>query len=174
MRKLLLAWLLLTLPAWADSEVRVGSKAFPESWILGDALTLLARGTGARVEHKDNLGATQVAYEALLQGSIDVYPEYTGTVAEVFLKHLEHPSEADMLEALAADGIGMSYPLGFNDSYGLALREEVAARLGLERVSQLAQHPELEYGLTPEFVGRKDGWPGLKRAYGLQPRTLTQ
>lgn len=174
--RLLLLIVLLSLPAWAEPHVkiRVGSKAFPESWILGDALTILAREAGAEVVHQDNMGATQIVYEALRQGKIDVYPEYTGTISEVFLKDLPHPTTGVMLDALARDRIGMSYPLGFNDSYGIAVRREVQEKLGVATLSDLARHPELILGLTPEFVGRKDGWAPLQAAYALKPQQLKQ
>ena len=69
------------------ATVTVGSKGFPESWILGAALTALAEAAGtARVTHRKNLGGTEITYQALKSGSIDVYPEYTGTIAEVILK----------------------------------------------------------------------------------------
>ncbi len=172
---LLLLFLLLVLPVSADPPVKivVGSKAFPESWILGDALTLLAQQTGAEVVHKSNLGATQITYEALRQGKIDVYPEYTGTISEVFLKDRPKATTGDMLDALARDDIGMSYPLGFNDSYGIAVRSQVHD-MGIGTLSDLARHPELVLGLTPEFVGRKDGWAPLARTYALKPDTLKQ
>ncbi|MEP7027046.1 MAG: glycine betaine ABC transporter substrate-binding protein, partial [Candidatus Eisenbacteria bacterium] len=64
--------------------VTVGSKAFPESWILGEALTTLARRAGAaEAAHRSNLGGTEIVYQALRSGAIDAYPEYTGTIAEV-------------------------------------------------------------------------------------------
>lgn len=170
---MLLTALLLTLPVGAGAPVKIviGSKAFPESWILGDALTELARQTGAEVTHKSNLGATTIVYEALRQGTIDVYPEYTGTIKEEFLKNRPSATTGDMLDALAQDDIGMSYPLGFNNSYGLAVRSEVATN-GIKTLSDLAQHPELVLGLTPEFVGRGDGWHPLAKTYGLSAVNL--
>lgn len=170
---LLLVACLLALPVGADGPVKivVGSKAFPESWILGDALADLASQTGAEVEHKSNLGATQIVYQALRQGTIDVYPEYTGTISEVFLKDNPRATTGDMLDALARDKIGMSYPLGFNDSYGIAVRRDVYQR-GIQSLSDLALHPELVLGLTPEFVGRKDGWVPLSKRYDLSPANM--
>lgn len=165
------AWLVLLVAAtaWADEPrpVVVGSKAFPESWILGDAATLLVRRAGLRAEHRRNLGGTEIVYQALRSGSIDAYPEYTGTIAEVMLHAKGQPSLAEMRQALAAQGIRVSDPLGFNDSYGIAVAAAVAHRLGLTKISDLARHPELRLGFTHEFLGRADGWPGLARAYGL-------
>ena len=77
--------LLVTGLAWAQSpeKIRIGSKAFPESWVLGEACCQLARSAGAEVEYRKSLGATEIIYQALKQGSIDVYPEYTGTIRQV-------------------------------------------------------------------------------------------
>ena len=79
--------------AAAGERVVVGSKAFPESWILGEAATLLAHEAGAEAEHRENLGATEITYAALTSGSIDAYPEYTGTIREVLLAgaHADSP-----------------------------------------------------------------------------------
>lgn len=175
MRRLLLLFCLLgvVLPVTAGPPVKIaiGSKAFPESWILGDALAELARETGADVTHKSNLGATTIVYQALRQGTIDVYPEYTGTISEEFYKNRPHVTTGDMLDALAQDKIGMSYPLGFNDSYGIAVRREVYEK-GVRSLTDLSAHPELILGLTPEFVGRGDGWGPLARTYALPSTNL--
>src|SRR5262245_10887256 len=94
-------------------------------------------------------------------------PEYTGTISEVMLHAHGRPSLAEMRDSLRSQGIGVSEPLGFNDSYGIAVAPAVAQLLGLRKLSDLAQHPELRLGLTHEFLGRADGWPGLARAYGI-------
>jgi osmoprotectant transport system permease protein len=170
MRWLVLVAALVSAPeALAAERVTVGSKAFPESWILGEAAATLARRAGAEAEHRRNLGGTEIVYEALRSGSVDVYPEYTGTISEVMLHASGRPSLAQMRDSLRARGIGISEPLGFNDSYGIAVAPGVAQRLGLRKLSDLAQHSELRLGLTHEFLGRADGWPGLARAYGIPP-----
>jgi osmoprotectant transport system permease protein len=164
--------LALVAPARAQGPSRpftVGSKAFPESWILGEAVAALARERGpAAVEHRRNLGGTEIVYEALRGGSIDVYPEYTGTIAEVILETPGRTDLASMRRALAARGIGIGEPLGFSDSYALAVTRARQQALGLRTLSDLAAHPELRMGLTHEFIGRADGWPGLARHYGLR------
>ena len=103
----LCAALLATRDAFALPKVAIGSKAFPESWILGDALTELVERSGTAVaEHKKNLGGTEIAYQALLSGSIDVYPEYTGTIPEVILKAQGRPGLPEMRRALASAASG--------------------------------------------------------------------
>jgi osmoprotectant transport system permease protein len=165
----LAATLLAPRVARAEPErVTVGSKAFPESWILGEAATLLARGAGADARHAQNLGATEIAYGALTSGEIDAYPEYTGTIAEV----LVHGDAASLGAALAARGLAASAPLGFDDGYALAMARTEAERLGVATLSDLAPRAELRFGLTHEFLGRADGFPGLSARYGLAPHDV--
>jgi osmoprotectant transport system permease protein len=118
-------------------------------------------------EHKAGLGNTGILYAALRAGSIDVYPEYSGTIAREILKLEGNPGLADLNRALAPMGLAASIPLGFNNTYALGVREELATRLGLRSIADLAAHPELRLGLSQEFIARKDGWPGLMNAYGL-------
>ncbi len=154
-------------------RVRIGSKAFPESWILGAALASLAESSGdIEVEHAQNLGGTEIVFSALESGEIDIYPEYTGTIAEVLMKNSNRPSPAQMRDYLAARGLGMTPPLGFNDSYALAIRSETQEELGLAEISDLVGHPELRVALSHEFLGRRDGFPGLSAHYGLEMRNV--
>jgi len=152
--------------AHAEDPVRVGSKRFTESYILGE---ILARATGG--QHKPGLGNTGIVLSALKAGAIDVYPEYTGTIAAEIVRLPGSPSLEQLNAALAPQGLVAGVPLGFNNTYGLAMREDRAQTLGIRRLSDLRAHAELKFGLSQEFIGRADGWPGLKRAYGLpQPR----
>ena len=145
------------------AEISVGSKRFTESYILGE---LLAQAAGGR--HRPGLGNTAILYEALRSGGIDVYPEYTGTIAREILKLDGEPDLAELNRRLQPLGLAASQPLGFDNSYALG------TRLNVDTISQLAQRPELRIGLSHEFLGRRDGWPGLRQAYGLphQPRGL--
>src|SRR5687768_14784740 len=147
----------------------VGSKRFTESYILGEILSQTAKGT-----HKPGLGNTAILLEALKSGSIDVYPEYTGTIAREILKSEDRLDLPELNRRLAAIGLAASIPLGFSNSYALGMRRQDAERLGVKRVSDLAKHPQLRLGLSHEFLGRRDGWPGLQGAYGLpqKPRGL--
>lgn len=159
----------LLAPALAHSQLVVGSKAFPESWILGEALAELARDAGVTpVAHRANLGGTEIVWQALTSGAIDVYPEYTGTIAEVLLASPGRATLGELRAGLASRGIAVSEPLGFNDGYGLAMARARADALGIRAISDLARHPELRLALTHEFLVRADGWPGLARRYGLE------
>ena len=151
--------------AHAEDAVRVGSKRFTESYILGE---ILARAAGG--EHKPGLGNTGIVLSALKAGAIDVYPEYTGTIAAEIVR-LPGASLEQLNAALARQGLAAGVPLGFNNGYALAMREERAQKLGIRRLSDLRAHPDLKFGLSQEFIGRADGWPGLKKAYGLPQPT---
>ena len=158
LRALPLFLLAAVLQANADS-VKVGSKRFTESYILGE---ILARAAGG--EHRPGLGNTAILYEALRSGAIDAYPEYTGTIAREILKTEENPNLDAINARLKPLGLTAAVPLGFSNSYALGSRQH------LNTISELARHPELRLGLSHEFLGRRDGWPGLKQAYGL-PQT---
>jgi osmoprotectant transport system permease protein len=164
-----LAWALCAKPSLASSErVVIGSKAFPESWILAESATLLAQSAGAKAEHSRNLGGTEITFTALVAGQIDLYPEYTGTLAEVIL-HDPRLKDLDALRvALAPRGLAISEPLGFNDGYALAASAAAADRYGLRSLSDLARWPDLRVGITHELLGRSDGYPGLSARYGLR------
>jgi len=155
----------LALPAQADT-LKIGSKRFTESYILGEVLKRQVEGITA-VEYKPGLGSTGIVFAALKAGSIDLYPEYTGTIAKEILKLEGHPRMDELNRALGSQGLGVAVRLGFNNSYALAMREERAQALGIRSLSDLARHAGLKLGLSQEFIGRADGWPGLKAAYKL-------
>ena len=149
--------------------VQVGSKRFTESYILGAIVTESLAMAGVAAEHRPGLGNTAVLEQALASGGIDVYPEYTGTIVRELLQREGNPSLAQINTWLAPRGLKASAPLGFNNSYALALREADAERLGLATLSDLASPAArgLRLGLSHEFLGRADGWAALQRAYGL-------
>lgn len=148
--------------------VTVGSKAFTESVILGDIAADLARGAGAKVRERRELGGTRVLWDALRHGDIDVYAEYTGTLRrEIFAGRDLSGSRAALAGALAEEGITLGPALGFSDGYALAMRSSEARRLHIHTISDLRAHPALTLGFSNEFMARGDGWPGLKKAYSL-------
>jgi osmoprotectant transport system permease protein len=162
-------WLGVTAPAQAaDETLRVGSKRFTESYILAELLAQTAAPhTASPPVVRQGLGNTAIVYEALRSGAIDLYAEYTGTIALEILKGSPAETREAMNAALAPMGLGVAIPLGFNDGYALAVRAADADRLGLRTLSDLARHPELKLGLSNEFLGRADGWKGLASRYGF-------
>jgi osmoprotectant transport system permease protein len=151
----------------AGAPVRVGSKKFTESVILAEAAVQLVRTAGARATHVAELGGTRVLWDALLAGEIDAYPEYTGTIAQELLRGVDPGDEEGLRAALAAHRVRMGRPLGFEDGYAIGMREEVAARLGIRTLSDLARRSGVRLGLSHEFLDRADGWPALRDRYGL-------
>ncbi len=161
-----LAWA-WTAPA-AAAELHVGSKRFTESYILGEIIKQTAQAAGeATATHSQGLGNTAIVLNALTTAAIDVYPEYTGTIAKEVLKLDAVPPLPELNAKLAPMGLAAGVPLGFNNTYAIALRGDDARAKGIAKLSDLKAHPELRLGLSQEFIGRADGWPGLKRAYEL-------
>ena len=149
------------------APVRVGSKVFTESVVLGEvtAQTLLASGLPA--VHRRELGGTRILWDALQRGDLDVYPEYSGTLSEEIFSGKVPAGVEALRPALAARGVRIVAVLGFADSYALGMKEEVAERLGIRRISDLARHPEVRFAFSNEFLDRGDGWRALQRAYAL-------
>ena len=141
--------------------------------ILGEALTLLLADAGFQVSHQAALGGTRILWGALLAGEIDVYPEYSGTLLREILADQRLNGLDALRAALAEQGVRMSAPLGFENTYAVAVTAETAKQLGLETISDLREHPDLRFGFSNEFLDRGDGWPGLKRRYRL-PQTRAQ
>lgn len=156
------------------APLEVGSKRFTESYILGEIIRQTADAAGETTAvHRQGLGNTAIVLNALTSGSIDIYPEYTGTIAKEILKLDAVPPLPELNAALASRGLAVGVPLGFNNTYALAVRADDARAKGITRLSDLKAHPELRLGLSQEFIGRADGWPGLKHAYDLPFETPT-
>ena len=166
----LLAFLVFccTPPAHAmdSGTLKVGSKRFTESYILGEIVRQSA-APQVKAEHRQGLGNTAIVLAALQAGSIDLYAEYTGTIASEVLKHDKPITLGQMRRELAALGLGVAVPLGFNNTYALAMRGDDKS---IASLVDLAAHPALKFGLSHEFIGRVDGWPGLAARYGLPQR----
>lgn len=154
------------------AQVRIGSKKFTESIILGEMLRLVAEDAELEAVHYREFGGTRIVFDALAAGEIDVYPEYTGTIAAEILAGQDVADENAIRELLRARGIGMSKSLGFSNTYALALTRKRAAELGISRISDLKRLPQLRIALTHEFLDRGDGWQALKRRYDLQQHDI--
>jgi osmoprotectant transport system permease protein len=123
-------------------QLRVGSKKFTESVILGEMMRLVAEDAGLEVAHYREFGGTRIVFDALAAGEIDLYPEYTGTITAEILAGQNVPDERTMRELLRQKGIGVSKSLGFSDTYALALTRRRATQLGISRISDLTRLPE--------------------------------
>ena len=150
----------------------IGSKKFTESYVLGEIAKRALIDTDIPAEHRQGMGGTIILWEAIRAAQIHVYPEYTGTIAEEILKDRPSNSREKMRAELAKFGVGMTGPLGFNNTYALVMRRREAQRLDVRSISDLRDHPELKIGLTHEFLDRRDGWPPLRGRYQLPQQNI--
>lgn len=151
--------------AHADPLV-IGSKKFTESITLGEILQLHLTSNNVPSEHKSELGGSRILWNALLSGDIDLYPEYTSTIEAELLKE-KFASLHELERALNSKGLGISEPLGFNNTYAIGMLAKRATELGISKISDLREFPEIKIGWSEEFRRRSDGWIGLKKAYKL-------
>jgi osmoprotectant transport system substrate-binding protein/osmoprotectant transport system permease protein len=157
---------LVTRVASAD-PVLIGSKKFTESYVLAEIAKQVIGKTGVPVEHRQGMGGTIILWQALRSNEISAYPEYTGTIAEEILKLPAGTTANEMRVELAKSGVGMTGELGFNNTYALVMRRHVAEQKKIRAIGDLANHPELKFGLTHEFLDRRDGWKPLREMYRL-------
>jgi osmoprotectant transport system permease protein len=171
---LLLSFLIsvaVAIPAIAN-PITIGSKKFTESYVLGEIARRTLNDTGIGAEHRQGMGGTIILWQALRGGQIDAYSEYTGTIGQEILKNGRQLSFQEIRDALGKFGVGMTEPLGFNNTYALVMRRSEAQHLGVRTISDLRKHPELKLGLTHEFLDRQDGWRPLHKRYGLPQQSV--
>ncbi len=152
----------------------VASKNFTEQVILGEIIAQhLEHRLGKPVDRRLNLGGTLLAHEALINGDIDLYPEYTGTALTAILKQPPSSEPAAVLakvrEAYRSRWqIEWLDPLGFNDTFAIVIRGEDARRHGLKTISDAATYTgSWKLGMGYEFQQRPDGLQGLQDTYHL-------
>jgi osmoprotectant transport system permease protein len=160
------------LDSSSAADVVIGSKKFTESYVLGEIAKRTLTEAGIRVEHRQGMGGTIILWEALRGGQIGAYPEYTGTIATEILKTDPGVSVDQIRDSLEKLGVGMTAPLGFNNTYALVMRRSEAQRLGIRTISDLQRYPGLKFGLTHEFLERQDGWRPLHQRYGLSQQDI--
>jgi len=166
---LVLCLCIVPIPA-SGGPIKVGSKIFTESVILGDIITGLVRDAGPDALHRRELGGTRILWSALLAGEIDIYTEYTGTIIQEILAGQKIKDDSQIRAALKKRGILMSRPLGFNNTYAIGMKKEVAKKFGIRSISDLRKHKNLKFGFTNEFMNRRDGWPSLRKRYRLSQK----
>src|SRR5438552_10031537 len=154
------------------NSVVIGSKKFTESYVLGEIARRALNDAGIATERRQGMGGTIILWQALQGGQIDAYPEYTGTIAQEILKNAQQLSFHEIQDALGKFGVGMTEPLGFDNTYALVMRRSEAQRLGIRTISDLRKHHELKVGLTHEFLDRQDGWRPLHERYGLPQQSV--
>jgi osmoprotectant transport system permease protein len=162
----------------AGRAIVVASKPFGESYILEEMFAQLLEARGFTVVRRSGLAATEIAFRALRTGAIDVYPEYTGTGLLAILGDSTRRDPRETFNRVATEfsrrwGVRWLPPLGFENTYAMAVRRETAERYHLRTLSDLARvSDQLTAGFTPDFIGRPDGLPGLVHAYGLRLKAV--
>jgi osmoprotectant transport system substrate-binding protein len=169
--------LLLLTACGGKHTVTIGSKNFTEQVILGEIVAQhLEHRLGQKVDRKLNLGGTLLAHESLIQGSIDVYPEYTGTALTDILKLQPSADAAAVLATVRAAyrkqwNLEWVAPLGFNNTFAMAIRGADARDRKVRTLSDAARYqPGWMLGVGYEFLQRPDGLPGLLKTYPLHLR----
>jgi osmoprotectant transport system substrate-binding protein len=177
-----LATVLLLLPSVvltgcsSSNTVTVGSKDFSENTVLGEIFAqLIEAKTDLKVIRKLNMGGTFVNFEAIKNGQIDLYPEYTGTALTAQLKMDDIITDADETYRTVSEEFDKQFnikwlkPLGFNNTYTLAVTNEIFETYRIETFSDLAAISEnLVFGAEHEFFDRQDGFDGLVKTYGMK------
>jgi osmoprotectant transport system permease protein len=169
-----LAALVIGAPQGGNRPVVIASKPFAESYILAEMFAQLLESRGMRVDRRPGFGATELAFDGLRVDAIDVYPEYTGTGLTAILHEKPAVTADAAFHRVSAEfrsryGIRWLPPLGFENTYAIAVRRATSDSLGLHTLSDLAKAaPKLRAGLTPDFIGRPDGLPGIHGAYGIR------
>jgi osmoprotectant transport system permease protein len=165
-------------PASAAERIVVGSKAFTEGYVLGEiAAQTVESATNAAVTRKLGMGSTGIVFQALKSGAIDVYSDYTGTLAEAILKQPDLRSVEAIQRSLAAMDLIVSGPLGFDDTYALAVKESYAQQNDLYSISDLSRvEGRVRVAFSYEFMDRQDGFQGMVAAYRLHlaPQRITR
>jgi osmoprotectant transport system permease protein len=156
-------------------SISIGSKDFTEQEILGNMMAdLIEDRTDISVNRRLNLGGTQVCFEALKNGDIDLYIEYSGTAYTDMLKHPPINDMNQVYETVNTElkenyDINVLKQMNFNNTYVLAVTQETAKKFGFESISDLAKEAGgLTSGLTFEFTNREDGLTGLQKTYDFQ------
>lgn len=167
---------LAALLATADSTpapVVVASKPFGESYVLAEMFAQILEARGFKVDRRLGLGGTEIAFGAIRAGAIDVYPEYTGTGLLAILHEQPQSDRGAVYRRVSSEfrarwNARWLPTLGFENSYAIAVRRGTADSLHLRTLSDLARSgSKLRAGFTADFIGRPDGLPGLRHAYGL-------
>jgi osmoprotectant transport system permease protein len=174
----LILGIVLPCAAFAADSIVIGGKIFTESYVLGEmAAQTIESSSRVPVTRKLGMGSTGILFEALKSGAIDVYPDYTGTLAEAILKRPELKSLDEIRRALSDMGLTISGSLGFNDTYALAVKDEFAEQHGLRTIGDLIPiETDVRAAFSYEFMDRKDGYPGLIDSYhlGFSPQKVSR
>jgi len=156
-----------------QSRVAIGSKDFTESALLAEIAAQMLETRGVQVERRFELGGN-LPHEAVVSGTLDLYPEYTGTSYTAILHHAPIGDPRAVYDAVKQEyastfNIEVSAPLGFENTFAILVRGDEARRLNLKTISDAAAHaPRWRAGFGQDFMSRDDGYPGFSKTYGLK------
>jgi osmoprotectant transport system permease protein len=165
-------WFARSKPS-GESRVSIGSKDFTESALLAEIVAQMLEARGVSVERRFELGGN-LPHEALVAGTLDLYPEYTGTSFTAILHHTPITDPRAVYEQVKQEyadrfRIEVSPSLGFENTFAILVRGDDARRLNLKTISDAApQSPKWRAGFGQDFMSRADGYPGFSKAYGLK------
>jgi len=156
-----------------ENRISIGSKDFTESALLAEIVAQMLEARGVSVERRFELGGN-LPHEALVAGTLDLYPEYTGTAYTAILQHAPITDPRAVYDQVKQDyadkfKVEVSQPLGFENTFAILVRGEEARRLNLKTISDAApQSPHWRAGFGQDFMSRADGYPGFSKAYRLK------
>jgi osmoprotectant transport system substrate-binding protein/osmoprotectant transport system permease protein len=165
-------WRFARSPA-SETRVVVGSKDFTESALLAEIVAQMLEARGVSIERRFEL-AGNLPHEALVSGTLDLYPEYTGTAYTAILHHAPITDPRAVYEQVKQEyaakfNLDVSPPLGFENTFAMLVRGSDARQLNLKTISDAAPHaPKWRAGFGQDFMSRADGYPGFSKAYGLK------
>ncbi|HEU4875783.1 MAG TPA: glycine betaine ABC transporter substrate-binding protein [Pyrinomonadaceae bacterium] len=157
----------------STEQVRIGSKDFTESSLLAEIVAQMLEARGVSVERRFELGGN-LPHEALVSGTLDLYPEYTGTSYTAILRHAPTSDPRAVYDQVKQEyaskfNVEVSPPLGFENTFAILVRGEEARRLNLKTISEAAPHTaSWRAGFGQDFMSRADGYPGFSKTYGLK------
>ena len=153
-------------------KVTIGSKDFTESALLAEIVAQMLEARGVTVERRFELGGN-LPHEALVSGTMDLYPEYTGTSYTAILRHTPLTDPRAVYTQVKQEyaekfNVEVSAPVGFENTFAILVRGDEARRLNLKTISDAAPHTRSwRAGFGQDFMSRQDGYPGFSKAYGL-------
>lgn len=159
-----------------QKDIVIAGKLGSEPEILINMYKLLIEeDTDMNVELKPGLGKTSFVFNALKSGSIDVYPEFTGTAIAEFLKENAISTDSGKVYEQARKGMAKKFdmqmlsPMKYNNTYALAVPKKTAEQYKLKKISDLSRvSQQMKAGFTLEFADREDGYRGIQKKYGIK------
>lgn len=157
--------------ASSSKPITVGSKSFSESKTVSEIYALALEHAGYKVVRKQNI-SNSVVYKAVKTGQIDVYPEYTGTIIEAYLKKTASGKSAQQIDSIARQGVKKDGLVMFkyapgDDRQGIGIRTSVAKKYGIKNISDLQKNSsKIRFVSQGEFDKRADALPGMEKKYG--------